>query len=245
MGRDSKPSEGFSSPWSKGTKMATRCSLAALVLGMAGAPCGALAAPHYVDGNGAAADDSGPGSSDRPWKTIGRAAREVMPGDVVCIRTGIYREQVAIVKSGTAEKPICFQPDGASRVIVTGADVIKEWRKEAVGHGGPDQPGRREGANLFSTSWPHSFIGFSARHIHPDDDAHLVIGRAEQVFVQGYPLLQVLRKDKLTRGTFFVDLDERRLYAWSADDRDLANRATTVEASVRGGLWDCRGDHVA
>jgi parallel beta helix pectate lyase-like protein len=219
--------------------------LAALALWLAAAvPGGALAAERYVDGNGAAADDSGPGTSERPWKTIGRAARDAQPGDVVSIRTGVYRERVVIERSGTAEKPICFRPDTAARVIISGADVIGGWRKEEVTGPGTGQPGQKEGNNLFSADWPHRFIDWSPQHTHPDDPAHRVIGRAEQVMVQGYLLQQVLRRDKLTRGTFFADLDERRLYAWSADDRDLADPATIVEASVREVLWDSRGDHV-
>ena len=218
--------------------------LAALALWTAAAPGGAIATDRYVDGNGAAADDSGPGTSERPWKTIGRAARDALPGDVVFIRTGVYRERVVIEKSGTAEKPIRFQSDGAARVVVSGADVIRGWLKEEVTGPAPGQPGEKEGVNLFSVDWPHRFIDWSPQHTHPDDPAHRVIGRAEQVMVQGYPLHQVLRRDKLTRGTFFIDLDGRRLYAWSADDRDLADPATTVEASVREGIWDCRGDHV-
>ena len=40
--------------------------------------------------------------------------------------------------------------------------------------------------------WSHHFIGWSKTGTHPGDDYHKMIGRCEQVFILGYPLLQVL-----------------------------------------------------
>ena len=207
--------------------------LAALALCAAAVPRGAPAATHVVDGSIAAADDSGPGTSERPWRTIGRAAREAMPGDVALIRTGVYRERVVIERSGTEEKPILFQADGASPVIVTGADVLRGWRREEALASGQGRPARREGANLFSTEWPHSFIDYSPQHTHPGDPAHLLIGRAEQALVQGYPLRQVLGKDELAR-----DLLRGLLRAPRARQRDHRQRAGGHPGELGGGGRD-------
>jgi hypothetical protein len=46
----------------------------------------------------------------------------------------------------------------------------------------------------------------------PGDDDHKPIGRADQVFVNSYPLRQVLARDKMTRGTFLADLEGQRCY---------------------------------
>ena len=165
------------------------------------------------------------------FTTIGAAAKAVEPGDRVCIHAGVYRESVVIEKSGTRERPICFEAEPAARVIVTGADPLSSWRKEA--DTGPD--------NLFSVAWPHSFLS-GPNHAHPDDSYHLQIGRVEQVFVQDYLLHQVLRRSQLSRGSFWVDADHQRLYAWSATNENLND--LRVEASVRPVLWQCTGDHV-
>ncbi len=165
-------------------------------------------------------------------RAISEAARKAEPGDTVLIHDGVYRESVAIERSGTAEKPITFQAAAGENVVVTGADRLAGLRKE-------DGEG-----NVFSAPWPHRFIGWNKTNTHPDDEHHRMIGRCEQVFVAGYPLLQVLSRDKLSRGTFFADLEARRLYVFGRDDGDLSKGGALVEASVRGTVWESKGDHV-
>jgi len=54
-----------------------------------------------VDARGGPPDDSGPGTLQRPWRTLGRmaAAQEPrpQPGDTVLVREGVYREQAGKV----------------------------------------------------------------------------------------------------------------------------------------------------
>jgi Right handed beta helix region/Chondroitinase B len=165
-------------------------------------------------------------------RTISQAATKVEPGDIVVIHDGIYRETVTVEQSGTAEKPIRFEAAPGEHVVVTGADEIREWRKE---------PGV---GNVFSARWPHRFIGWSKAGTHPDDDHHRMIGRCEQVFILGYPLLQVLDRAGLGRGTFFVDLGARRLYVCPRDGADLSREPPLVEASARQVLWRSKGAQV-
>lgn len=206
------------------------CAVILLLLICSGQLC--PASTYIVDQRLQSASDSNAGNAQAPWKSISHAAAVAQAGDTVLIRTGVYRETVALKRGGTADKPIRFQADVGSSVIVTGADRLTDWHKE---------PGE---GNLFSTRWPHSFIDWSPRHTHPDDARHVLIGRCEQVFVQGYLLRQVLSLDKLTRGTFYADLDAKRLYAWSPGDDDLSNGDILTEASARGVIWDCKGDHI-
>ncbi len=155
--------------------------------------------------------------------TIGRAAEMVQPGDVVRIYAGTYRESVAVKQSGTKEKPIRFEAAPGATVVITGADRITAWNRE---------PGE---GNIFSAAWP-----YPASRTHPNDEYHRLIGRAEQVFVNGYPLRQVESKDKIARGTFWVDAEAKRLWAQSMEDLDFTGKSAVVEASVRPLLW--RGD---
>ncbi len=164
------------------------------------------------------------------FRTISEAARRVEPGDTVVIHEGVYRETVVVEKDGTPEKPIRFAAAAGERVVVTGADLLDDLRKE-----GPD---------LFSARWPHKFLGWTKNLAHPDDDYHRMIGRAEQVFVRGYPLLQVLSRERLTRGTFFVDHEGRRLYFSPRDDADPLKDRAAVEASSRGLWWHSKGARV-
>jgi hypothetical protein len=165
-------------------------------------------------------------------RTIGRAAALVEPGDTVIIHSGIYREAVVIEKSGLSDNPITFQAAAGAGMIMTGADRISEWT-EVKGDG-----------HIYSTPWPHEFITWSRQHTHPDDDYHLLIGRCEQVFVNGYALRQVLERDKLARGTFYVDLDGKFLCIWNYDNQDVSGRKATVEASVRDRILTVKGDYI-
>ncbi|HUV62844.1 MAG TPA: right-handed parallel beta-helix repeat-containing protein [Sedimentisphaerales bacterium] len=171
-------------------------------------------------------------SADRQVRSIAEAVSRLEAGDTAIIHGGIYREQVVIDKSGTAEAPISIRAATGEYVIVTGADRLTQWQK-AEGD-----------ASVFSTEWPHQFISWNEHHTHPSDDYHRLIGRCEQVFVEGYLLRQVLEKAKLSRGTFFVDLDAKRLYVWDSANRDISNKRIMVEASVRETVWTSKGSHV-
>jgi len=52
------------------------------------------------------ASDDNPGSDDRPWKTIGRAAKVLEPGDRLVVREGLYREWIRPARGGTGPERI-------------------------------------------------------------------------------------------------------------------------------------------
>jgi len=73
----------------------------AAVLALALVPHGAaLAATYWVSTEG---DDSNPGTSESPWRTIQQAADTIAPGDTVFVREGTYDERVTVPASGTGE----------------------------------------------------------------------------------------------------------------------------------------------
>lgn len=163
---------------------------------------------------------------------IGQAVAHLEPGDTVLLHSGIYRELVNIDASGTPEKPITIRAAEGESVILTGADRLTDWSLIP----GSDQ--------VCSTPWPHKFIAWNKSFTHPNDDYHRLIGRCEQVFVSGYPLQQVLERDKLSRGTFFADLDAQRLYLQPAGNQDITKDKALVEASARDQILRVKGSHV-
>ncbi len=54
-----------------------------------------------------------------PWKTLNRAATQVVAGDTVLVAPGVYLEFVKLARNGTAGKPITFRAEGS--VIISGA----------------------------------------------------------------------------------------------------------------------------
>ena len=117
------------------------------------------------------ASDDAPGTAERPWKTIAKAAEKAGPGDVVVLRGGVYRERVVLRTSGTAQAPIQFEAAPGEEVVVTGADLLSGWQQAD------------ETRPIFRVPWPHKFIGWNRSMAHPDDEYHRIIGRCEQVIV--------------------------------------------------------------
>lgn len=188
------------------------------------------AATYAVAQRDSKATDDGPGSSERPWKTIARAAQTAGQGDLVLIGDGVYRERVVARASGTVQNPVRFEAAPGAQVLLTGADRLTGW-KRAKG----DRP-------IFSVAWPHRFITWSKHMTHPDDDYHRLIGRCEQVAIDNYPLRQVLESEELAPGTFLVDTFNQVLQVWDVANRDL-NRVF-VEGSVRQEILRVEGDWV-
>lgn len=191
--------------------------------------CGVQAAEYEVSVNHPKASDDGPGTAAQPWKTIARAAGAVSAGDTVTVRGGVYREYANIKADGTAEKPIRLVAAPGEWVVMTGADLVKDWKPEGGNAG-------------YSVAWPHKFNAYSPQMTHPGDEYHRLIGRCEQAFVDGFALRQVLNREQLAPGTFFADTVNRRLFACDAGARDL--NKVTVEASVRSTILRVEGRHV-
>jgi hypothetical protein len=82
----------------------------------------AHAAVCFVDPSG---EDKNPGSEDRPWKTIQRAATAAKPGDRIVVKKGTYTERVQFNASGKQDAPITFEASG--EVIVKGPASLQHW----------------------------------------------------------------------------------------------------------------------
>ncbi|MHC4560693.1 MAG: chondroitinase-B domain-containing protein, partial [Planctomycetota bacterium] len=66
---------------------------------------------------------------DSQLRSIGEAVSRLAAGDKVIIHGGVYREQVTVEQSGTAEKPITIQAGVGELVVVTGADRLTQWQR--------------------------------------------------------------------------------------------------------------------
>ncbi len=169
---------------------------------------------------------------DGQVRTVGEIVSRLKPGDTACIHGGVYREKVTIDASGQPERPIILQAAEGERVVLTGADRITDWTA-VQGESG-----------VYSTPWPHKFVGWNKSQAHPDDDYHRLIGRCEQVFIDGYLLHQVLERSQLSRGTFCADTDARLLYVQPAGNQDITGDKAMVEASTRDGILAIKGSYV-
>jgi parallel beta-helix repeat protein len=164
--------------------------------------------------------DSADGTAAAPWRTIQRGVDALKAGDTLRIGAGVYRERIELKTGGTADGSITIAAETGARVVVCGADLLADgWTRL------PDGAWEHDWALRFPINGPDDLT-------HPGDPAHLLTGRAEQVFDAGRLLTQVLKREQLGRGTFFVDLDQKKLVVRLRDDGDPTR--TDIEAGARG-----------
>ncbi len=78
---------------------------------------------YYVDGAAAQADDNGPGSKERPFRTINKAGQVLQPGERAVIAGGVCREAIHPARGGTGpDKMISYGPAPGAKVIVKGSN---------------------------------------------------------------------------------------------------------------------------
>ncbi|HEY6954216.1 MAG TPA: DUF1565 domain-containing protein, partial [Flavisolibacter sp.] len=75
-------------------------------------------------------DDKNDGSLSRPFKTISAAAAIAMPGDVITVHAGVYREQIIPPRGGNSDKErIVYQAAKGEKVEIKGSEIVKDWKK--------------------------------------------------------------------------------------------------------------------
>ncbi|MEO0558326.1 MAG: right-handed parallel beta-helix repeat-containing protein [Bacteroidota bacterium] len=178
-----------------------------------------------VDARHARASDVGPGTAERPWATVSRAAEPgaLRPGDAVLIREGIYRESVRPATGGIGpDARITYAAYPGETVVISGADVaLTGWSRQ------PDRAWRRawEGPPLPTYS----------------DDP---VFRRELVIADGAVLQPVARRADLVPGSFWVegpDTGAVAIYARFEDDLDPQD-VGLIEIATRRRLFDPVGD---
>ena len=90
--------------------------------------CNTLPAKEiHVSVNG---DDANDGSLQKPLRTISHASQTAMPGDVITVHAGVYREQIIPPRGGNSESQrIIYQAASGEKVEIKGSEIIKDWQK--------------------------------------------------------------------------------------------------------------------
>ncbi len=115
---------------------------------------------YYVDNQSHRADDNGPGSRSRPFRTVNKAAQVLQPGERVVIAAGTYRETVHPARGGTGPaQMISYEAAPGAKVFIKGSEVLKDgWEQVSL----PQRPfGRpRPGEHVPEvTVWRHELTG--------------------------------------------------------------------------------------
>jgi parallel beta-helix repeat protein len=183
------------------------------------------AATYHVAQRANGADDANPGTLRRPWKTLAQATRHLKPGDTLILHSGLYREKITLPVSGTPAAPITLRAADGEQPVITGADETRLWTRVSG-----EEP-------IYRTPWARVFA-IDEKDGQPvrAHGASAPVGRAEQAFCWGKPLRMVLRRQQMAPDTFFIDDDEKALYAWFPEDparggAELSTRDLLLEGS--------------
>jgi len=98
---------------------------------------------YHVSVNGS---DKNDGSASKPFRTINFSARGAMPGDVIVVHKGIYRERVNPARGGESDaKRIIYRAVEGEKVVITGSEPVKGWEKVS--------------GDIWKVMLPNSFFG--------------------------------------------------------------------------------------
>jgi hypothetical protein len=67
--------------------------------------------------------DAAPGTLESPWKTIGKAATSLAPGDTVLVRAGTYNERVQVAVSGLPGAEVTFAAYPGESPVIDGTGI--------------------------------------------------------------------------------------------------------------------------
>jgi hypothetical protein len=152
---------------------------------------------YFVDAGSPRADDHGPGTAQRPFRTIGRAAELLQPGERVVIASGTYRESIRPARGGTsADRMISYEAAPGAKVIVKGSEVLRDWQPSTESLIGNDRPPHLWKHTLSGALFPDAYNPFAMVTVPGDwswlDPKRVDMGpylrRRGLVFVDGVPL---------------------------------------------------------
>jgi len=93
-------------------------------------PVTAASDSYYVSPDGS---DRNPGTEEKPWATIQRAAESAAPGSTIYIKAGTYYERVDIKVSGaSAEQPVVFRNYENDKVVIDGSKTPAAEQEDII-----------------------------------------------------------------------------------------------------------------
>ena len=183
------------------------------------------------------ASDDNPGTADEPWRTIGKAAAILQPGERVIVHAGIYREWVKPAQGGTGpDRMIAYQAAAGEKVVITGSDRwTPQWKRARdfdlrVDNAPPIYcakltPDMFQGANVFCLQ------NFT---IQPDAKTWTTFPSYElrrgQLFLGGRPLTQVNDYPVLvkTENAFWVEENGMTIHVRLAGDKSPTGKVFEI-----------------
>lgn len=204
----------------------------------------AFAKTYYVACLRPQASDDNPGTNELPFRTIGKAAEVLQPGERVVIEEGVYRERIQPARGGTDRHAmISYEAAEGHEVVVKGTELWQaDWIPSAgykQGAAQADLPAGRQwmgtlpaeafaGTNPFSMAnatsmpWVYEKNGSAWSRYPESAPTREYMMRRGLLFVDGKPLEQVVSIQELSLkpGAYWVEDGGLVLHFRLEDDGD-------------------------
>ena len=193
---------------------------------------------YYVDHQANTGDPDG--TPDRPFPTIQEAASRAIANKKqnrsthILIKPGTYREMVNLAtytnypqNAPDNATPILFEAETPGSVIISGSEIWSNWTYDAP-------------AKLYVHDWPYDW-GVYPNPTGGAREVADIVRRREMIFIDGYHLKQVLSKEELTPGSFFVDETAQQVLVDPPTDLDPTK--ALVEVGIQEILWQQEHEH--
>lgn len=173
----------------------------------------------YVNPLSANASDDNPGTQEQPFRTLQAAVdmaqdarRNADLGTKILLAPATYREDVYIVDTTENAAPIVVEAIQSGTAIISGSEVYTGWSANGDG----------TYTHLWDKDW-----GFAGNPWGDDrDESYMepIVKRTEMVFVDGVLMKQVLERNELEQGSFYVDenADQIVLYPFQETNMERA-----------------------
>ncbi len=158
-------------------------------------------------------DATGDGTIGKPWKTLKKAITAAPAGSKIVLREGIYREglykaidgSTSLNRSTSFNKKLTLQPYPHEKAWLKGSlDVSTGWSPDGA---------------IWVRNWPYQFQSDTVRCPQcvnkPNGkypESSIITAARDMVFINGKSMKQVLRKEQVVPGSFYVDYTTDRLY---------------------------------
>ncbi|MBS0029246.1 right-handed parallel beta-helix repeat-containing protein [Chitinophaga sp. 22321] len=176
-------------------------------------------------------DDANDGTASRPFKTIMAAANKALPGDVITVHAGIYRESIVPPRGGNSDKErITYQAARGEKVSIKGSEILRGWQK------------------LDNDTWvakvPNSFFGsFNPYHEQIKGDWFYPATKDRKylrgaVYLNGDWLMEAAKKEEVMKAAdeknqvWWAEVDSTTTTIWAQFKNTDPNKET-VEINVR------------
>jgi alpha-N-arabinofuranosidase len=188
----------------------------------------ASAQEYHVAVNG---NDANDGSIAKPFKTIAAAANVAMPGNIITVHAGVYREQVTPPRGGNSEQErIWYRAARGEKVEVKGSEIIKGWK--------------RLDTSIWVVTIPNHFFGNFNPYsdtIHGDWLEKGSWCHTGEVYLNGKSLTETndvkqLRATTIKAPLWYCKADENNTVIW-ADFFNVDPNEAMVEINVRQAVF--------